>query len=1071
MEFTTRFGLHSQATRLEKTRSRRAGAATGLTPSAGCASIRRTWAPPERRREWVFPGRHVRSEVAVREGEEAPAALSNGRGARAVHRRRGRIARPPPPREARRHAETIPDAAPFTARAHGETSEHGPRAGGGPDAPRRARPCAGTPADSRGEGARPARPAGPPAHLACDAGADSGDGARRAAPGPSPGGSGQAGGTGRTPSGSGLGDGGPAARTAPARPTSPAATGRERRREEDPPARPRPGGAPGPSAASRRGRGRATGERARASPDGSDARGRNGRPSPRSAATGRERGRPAVRDGRRRGLDLGGRRPEGPRTPAAPEAAPRRPPGTRAPIPAPRREAPGTPAGAGRTQLSLLVNDKKRDETQAGFQRVKRPGARLGPGPLRSGGPTAAGGETRRVEAELPGPRPRPARQLEALNRRRPRAGNGVSGTRPTCLGRKLAARKEADPPARRPRRRRPRPARTAGLGRAARRPRTEGDARSWKTAAAAARLSCPSGLRKFPSDRSDAPEGERSGSRAGPPGPALGHEGGRKEGRADEARQGRRARRRGGGRGGGEDPGAGGAGARDEETPSSPARAARVTAQPTTAGEALVAAPEDASPPLGPRSGDRHGGPARPDGRPARTAGPPGRPARPARQLEVLNRRRPRAGTRTGTASDRAAATGTDGPARAPPSLPGEREGGERAPAPPPASGARRPPGPPPPPGGRGGRGPAPRAACPARNPGRVRRTAGPPGRPARPDGRPARTARRGPRPPLGVSRSLVAPSRARTAVARPSPLDNVARPFLPSRLAPERAAKRTRPCRSAGRRPGGPIPHTTPPAAPRARRRRGRPPSVGASGRRERGPRPDWLPSPLRPLSGTRAGRRAAASPPARRRGWPTAGPGRSPREAAPRRGKAASASGPPRARASPRPGPLEYSGDRHGGPAPAPARAPPSLPGEREGGERAPAPPRTSGARRHPVPHAPQVGRRARGPAPRAASPARNPGRVRRTAGPPGLAFFPLRSLWDERAEGARARPDGPPRAPASAGRRAGRARKGRPELENGRGGSPPPAHRACGSFLRSVRRTRGERSGAGPVRRVR
>lgn len=46
MEFTTRFGLHSQATRLrEDPRPGAPGAATGLTPSAGCASIRRTWAP------------------------------------------------------------------------------------------------------------------------------------------------------------------------------------------------------------------------------------------------------------------------------------------------------------------------------------------------------------------------------------------------------------------------------------------------------------------------------------------------------------------------------------------------------------------------------------------------------------------------------------------------------------------------------------------------------------------------------------------------------------------------------------------------------------------------------------------------------------------------------------------------------------------------------------------------------------------------------------------------------------------------------------------------------------------
>ncbi|XP_058017508.1 collagen alpha-1(I) chain-like [Ahaetulla prasina] len=729
MEFTTRFGLHSQATRLREDpvparrgpppashrpravpRSEGLGPPAGAPPGGGASGGSR--GPP--------PARSDRP-AAPSEGGAAPRRDHPGR--RPLHREgpRGNVrTRAAAGRRARTHhaahghATVTPQTAARSGRARltdrpaahlacdaGADSETGPRAALGrrpPPAEGGAAPRAnalGAPdgSDARGRNGRPSRP-------------------------PPPGGSGQAGGTGRTPSGSGLGDGGPR----PANPSR-AGGGLAARRDSTPIPR-REGGARNPGG----------GGVALAAIEPST--GRSARP-----------GTPPLGGPHRRWGGNAESRGGAPRPPASPGEAAR------------------------------------------GFEPPPTPG-----GERRLGYPAHVFGE-----------------------------GNWRRGKRPTL-------------------RRGDRDAAGPGLGRAARRPRTEGDARSWKTAAAAARPSCPSGLRKFPSDRSDAPEGERSGSRAGPPGPALGHEGGRKEGRADEARQGRRARPPGGGRGGGEDPGAGGAGARDEETPSSPARAARVTAQPTTAGEALVAAPEDARHrPLGPRSGDRHGGPARPDG-----------------------------------------------PARAPPSLPGEREGGERAPAPPRTSGARRHPVPHAPQVGRRARGPAPRAASPARNP---------PG-----GGESDGTARRGPRPPLGVSRSLVAPSRARTAVARPSPLDNVARPFLPSRLAPG-GREADAACR-ARRAPTGRTDPTPPRPLPGPATTRST--AVRRSERAEGARAPPGLAffPPALPLwdeRGAAGGREPARPPPRVADGRPRA----LAREAVPRRGKAASASG-PRARASPRPGP---------------------------------------------------------------------------------------------------------------------------------------------------------------------
>lgn len=135
---------------------------------------------------------------------------------------------------------------------------------------------------------------------------------------------------------------------------------------------------------------------------------------------------------------------------------------------------------------------------------------------------------------------------------------------------------KKPTPQPRQPRRRRPRP-RPGGAPAARRR-----DARSVRTAAATTRLP-PSGLRKFPSDRSDAPEGERGGSRAPSAGPALGREDGRKDGRDGKGDTlGRRAEAA----RGGEDPGAGGTGAARRNVPPIPRPTGGVADRPTTAGK-----------------------------------------------------------------------------------------------------------------------------------------------------------------------------------------------------------------------------------------------------------------------------------------------------------------------------------------------------------------------------------------------------------------------------------------------------------------------------------------------------
>lgn len=85
------------------------------------------------------------------------------------------------------------------------------------------------------------------------------------------------------------------------------------------------------------------------------------------------------------------------------------------------------------------------------------------------------------------------------------------------------------------------------GLGRTTRHPSARGGPR--KNGRGDPRLP-PSGLRKFPSDRSDAPAGERVGSRAASGGPALGaRQGGarrtKREGRTSRSTAGRSARRR----------------------------------------------------------------------------------------------------------------------------------------------------------------------------------------------------------------------------------------------------------------------------------------------------------------------------------------------------------------------------------------------------------------------------------------------------------------------------------------------------------------------------------------------
>ncbi|XP_058017592.1 collagen alpha-1(I) chain-like [Ahaetulla prasina] len=275
-----------------KTRSRRAGGRHRPHTVRGLCLDQKDLGPPPERRRGVglpyatFPAPHrgtgirrwaLPSSLAVTEG-----ILGGSRG-------------PPPARSDRPAAPSEGGAAP--RRDHpGRRPLHreGPRgnvrtrAAAGRRAGThhaRARACDGNTADSRAERA-PDRTDRPAAHLACDAGADSGDGARRAAP--------------------------------------------------------------GPSAASRRGRAAATGERARASRTGATHAGGTDDLPPRSAATGAGRGR------RRYGTDAvgvwtWGRRPE------AREPQPRRgaspPAGDSDADPAPRRRRPepGRRRGTGRS--------------------------------------------------------------------------------------------------------------------------------------------------------------------------------------------------------------------------------------------------------------------------------------------------------------------------------------------------------------------------------------------------------------------------------------------------------------------------------------------------------------------------------------------------------------------------------------------------------------------------------------------------------------------------------------------------------------------------------------------------
>lgn len=181
------------------------------------------------------------------------------------------------------------------------------------------------------------------------------------------------------------------------------------------------------------------------------------------------------------------------------------------------------------------------------------------------------------------------------------------------------------------------------GLGRTTRHPSARGGPR--KNGRGDPRLP-PSGLRKFPSDRSDAPAGERVGSRAASGGPALGARQGERGGRS--GRGGRRARPPGGARGGGRTPGAGGSGLRDGRARRAPPGRG-VAGRPTAAGA--------------PSSSRR---------RPARATAPSPRPG-PARRPgpRVGAARAPRRETRVG------AAAGGRGTA---PSGPVDGRGGRRA-------------------------------------------------------------------------------------------------------------------------------------------------------------------------------------------------------------------------------------------------------------------------------------------------------------------------------------------------------------------------------------------------------
>ncbi|XP_026580868.1 collagen alpha-1(I) chain-like, partial [Pseudonaja textilis] len=418
--------------------------------------------------------------------------------------------------------------------------------------------------------------------------------------------------------------------------------------------------------------------------------------------------------------------------------------------------------------------------------------------------------------AREPQPRRRHPRPPPPGDSERPSPALGGEGARNP--GETWRRGKEADPGPRQPRRRRPRP-RPGGAPTA----QTQGTPGAKNGHGGIPPSPC-SGLRKFPSEKSDAPEaGERSGSRAGPPGASTRWR--RQKGRTDESE--RRATRSAAGR-------------RPRQEESTPERAARGGAN----GRTRRAPPGKAGG-LGPAN----------DGR--------GQPS--------SRRRR----TRVPVPSVRVAATGTEarrpgGPARVPPfTPPGRAEAGQRTSAPPRTSGARRHPVPHAPEGGgRAGRR-RERRPQPGTHPGgesRTGRTAAGPGLP---------------------SASLALCSHPR-ALARPS-----VHPFSIARLPSSRTeaaheADAAVPLRRAPSRTDGPRRSPVPPKSTSVGAEReartasasflsGRSLSGGGTRRPGRG---GW--------AGCRAPREAAipALPPPPN--LPTAGPGRSPQEAAPWRGR---------------------------------------------------------------------------------------------------------------------------------------------------------------------------------------
>lgn len=308
----------------------------------------------------------------------------------------------------------------------------------------------------------------------------------------------------------------------------------------------------------------------------------------------------------------------------------------------------------------------------------------------------------------------------------------------------------------------------------------------------------------------------------------------------------------------GGEDPRAGGAGAARQGVPPIPRPAGGVADRPTTAGK-----------PSSRRRGSRV---TAPSARVAATGTQARRPGGPDRARLPHLRVRRGWRTRLGTASG----------------FPGHGVIRSRTRA-----------------AGRRAHGSAPRGASPVRTPRGGTASDG--------------TNLRGPRPPLGVSRSLFAPSRSRTTVGHPTPTAR-----LPPSIAPEPAhdADAAVPL-SAGRRPEGRPPPLPGHAAFGVRRSGGRTarparllslcalslwarpggaerregtadaaPGDAEASRRAGGREKAWRPpssSPQRPAP-RRAGPRDRPRPavPARLPRWPAAGPGRSPREAAPRRGR---------------------------------------------------------------------------------------------------------------------------------------------------------------------------------------